>query len=166
MRVTVPGVGLHHGVGLNRATTDHAEALTASQVLTFRAGGSGSGSRGWNRQMIVDALCYEITFYGVVVGGLIVVRPAWDHFHIVRIWVEPAYQGRGIGSRALALLEASHRQATLWTVEAAAEADRCRGFFERNGYHRACEADGAVRFQKRRPPILRLRSLPQRNGSR
>jgi ribosomal protein S18 acetylase RimI-like enzyme len=161
-RTTVPGVGLNRGVGLIRATTRDVDALTESQALCFRDDGGPSGydSRRWNRRMVADALYYQITLDGREVGGLIVLRPAWDHFHIVRVWVEPGFQGRGVGSRALALLEASHRQASLWTVEAPAHAHRHRQFYKRNGYRVTRETDRTVQFEKRRPPILRLRSLP------
>jgi GNAT superfamily N-acetyltransferase len=163
-RVTLPGVGLNHGVGLHRASSGDAEAVTGSQVITFGRGGpSGCNSRAWNRAMIAEALSYQITLDGEVVGGVIVLRPSWDHFHIVRIWVEPGHQGRGVGSRAVALLEASHRQASLWTVSAPAWAYRRRQFYKRNGFQLTREDEGTVHFEKRRRAILRLASLPLRS---
>lgn len=165
MFVKLPGVGLNRGVGLYRATTRDTDAFTTSQILTFRhdpppAGPSRYDCPEWNRKMVIEALCYEITLAGRVVGGLIVTRPGWDHFHIVRIWVEPDHQGRGVGSRALALLEASHQQARLWTVDAPAWAHRRRRFYHRNGFQVIRESDGTVHLGKTRPGILRLRSLP------
>lgn len=165
MFVTVPGVGLNRGVGLYRATSRDAGTLTSSQVQTFQhdqppGWGAVYSSVSWNRKMIGDALYYEITLDGQVVGGLIVVRGSWEHFHIVRIWVEPGFQRRGIGSRALALLETSHRQASLWTAEVPAWADRRELFFKRNGYDVTCVAHDTVHLAKQRPGVLRLRSLP------
>jgi hypothetical protein len=161
MQAAIPGVGLNRGVGLIRATARDVDALTESQALSFRDGGGPSGyeSRRWNRRMVADALYYQITLDGREVGGLIVLRLAWDHFHILRIWVEPGFQRHGVRSRALALLEASHRQASLWTVEAPARAHGDRHLYECSGYRVTRETGGTVHFEKRRPPILRLRSL-------
>lgn len=164
MNLTAPGIGMNGGVGLHRATSADIGHFTESQSRTFapteqNGQPSGYDSLEWNCRMISSSLSYEITLDGMVVGGLIVTRLGCDHFHIVRIWVEPGYQSAGIGSRALALLEASHRQASLWTVEAPSRACRRRHFYKRNGYAISREGNGIVHFEKRRTPILRPRSL-------
>ncbi|HEY8472581.1 MAG TPA: GNAT family N-acetyltransferase [Natronosporangium sp.] len=164
MVTNLPGVGLNRGVGLYRATSRDTDALTTSQLRTFHhhqpwSGAAGHG-REWNRKLVAEGLYYRITLAGHEVGGLIVTRPGWDHFHIVRIWVEPEQQGRGVGSRALALLEASHRQGGLWTAEVPARARRRHRFFQRNGYEVVGESPTTVQLAKWRPGLLRLRSLP------
>lgn len=114
--------------------------------------------------MIANTYFYKITLNGEVVGGLIVARLGWHHFHLVRIWVDPAHQCRGVGTRALALLEAARRHVTLWTVDAPAWARRRRRFYEANGYRAAYERDGSVHYEKRCRGVLRL--PPSLAGSR
>jgi GNAT superfamily N-acetyltransferase len=157
------GIGLNQGVGLTRATSGDTELLTESATRTFTGKGRREGghwprahhSPAWHRHMIANGYFYKITLDSEVVGGLIMVRLACDHFHLVRVWVDPAHQGRGVGARALALLEASRRQVTLWTVGVPAWARRCRRFFEANGYRAAGEAEGTVRYERHRPGVLR-----------
>jgi ribosomal protein S18 acetylase RimI-like enzyme len=159
------------GVRLDRAVSSDTDILTESQLHTFDddarrfpderfAGPTGYRSPAWNRTMIANACYYKVELNGAVVGGLVVLRQDWSHFHIPRIWVDSAHQSRGLGSRALALAEARFPQATLWTVDVPSWAHRRRHFFKANGYQAAYEANGTVRYEKHRRGILRLRSLP------
>jgi GNAT superfamily N-acetyltransferase len=165
VRVTIPGVRLE------RATSGDTDALTISQLRSFdddalrldgepSGGASGQALRAWNRRMVASTYYYKITLDDRLVGGAIVARPEWSLLHLARIWVEPSHQHRGIGSWALALLEARFRQATLWTADAPAWAYRRRQFLKRNGYEVTHESNGIVRYQKPRKGILRLNSLP------
>lgn len=158
------------GVRLSRATSDDTGVLTENQARTFAedaqrrldrpfGGPSGYDSPAWNGAMVATAYFYKITFDDVLVGGLIVSRPDWSHFHLARVWIDPAHQGRGIGTRALLVVEARFPQATLWTVEVPAWAYRRQHFYQNAGYQVINERHGTVYFKKRRRGVFRFSSL-------
>lgn len=154
-------------VRLGRATSLDAAVLAENEARTFHTGArnrdawrpAGYGSPSWHRRMAGEAYYYKIMLGELVVGGLIALRLDWDHFHVAQIWVDPAHQRRGIGSRALALLEGRFPQATRWTAQIPVWAVGRQRFFQRCGYRVVGRTADAVHVEKRRRGLLRFRSL-------
>ena len=83
-----------------------------------------------------------------MITGFIVFRPGWvDH-----LYVHPAHQRCGIGSRLLALALASAERLRLWTFQCNQEARR---LYERHGFRIERETDGASN-EERQPDVLYL----------
>lgn len=154
-------------VRLSRATSLDAAVLAETETRSFQSGArdrdagrpAGHGSPSWHKRMAEAAYYYKIMVGDLVVGGLIALRLDWNHFHIARIWVDPAHQRRGVGSRALALLEGRFPQATRWTADAPAWAHRRHRFLHRCGYRVTRRSADAVHFEKRRRGRFRFSSF-------
>lgn len=95
---------------------------------------------------MVETAFEEQTMYAVrgggdVVGGVIVEpRPAGE-MYLQTLWVDPDRQRAGIGSRALAFLEAEYPDTTAWSLETPKRSERNRRFYEQHGY-RVVEEQG------------------------
>ncbi len=78
---------------------------------------------------------YCILYQEVVVGGIIISENGFDHKELVRIFVDPDFQDKGIASDAFkALMELSPAKA--WTVGNVEWNERAKGFLETNGFQK------------------------------
>ncbi|MEZ2127365.1 MULTISPECIES: N-acetyltransferase family protein [unclassified Sinorhizobium] len=86
--------------------------------------------------------------------GVIAFRRDW----IDQLYVLPAAQGRGIGSRLLEVARSASPQLFLWTFQ---RNDRARRFYEAHGFVAMRETDGAENAENE-PDILYLLAAQQR----
>jgi ribosomal protein S18 acetylase RimI-like enzyme len=143
-----------------KATPADAAALTAVQKRTFdddarRFSGQPSGgppgydSERWQLTMMIRATAYyKIVDGDQIIGGIIVFDMGGGHFVLGRIWIDPAYQDRGIGKQAIQFIEQAHPQAKKWTLDTPAWAVRNHHFYEKAGYVKTREADGMLFYEK------------------
>jgi len=127
-----------------RATLTDAEALVNAQIAAFHhdavlypgieiGGPPGYDSAERTRQRIEEGIFYTMVDAGQIVGGMVVFDMGQGHVHLGQIFIVPAYQDRGIGTRAILFLEHTH-PATLWTLDTPAWAIRNQHFYEKLGY--------------------------------
>ena len=76
---------------------------------------------------------YCILYEEIVVGGIIVSENGFDHKELVRIFVDPDFQDKGIASDAIKLLMESS-PAKAWTVGNITWNEKAKGFLESNGF--------------------------------
>jgi ribosomal protein S18 acetylase RimI-like enzyme len=91
---------------------------------------------------------YKILADGKIVGGIVVWNYGEGHYHLDKIYIDPAYHNQGIGTKAMNFLEASY-PATKWTLDTPAYALRNQHFYEKFGYLKVGEheeADGFILF--------------------
>ena len=78
---------------------------------------------------------YCILFQEVVVGGIVISENGFDHKELVRIFVDPDYQDKGIATDAFNMvMELSPAKA--WTVGNVEWNEKAKGFLESNGFQR------------------------------
>ena len=86
-----------------------------------------------------ESVSYKILLDGRVVGGLIV----WVYEHerntLGTIFVDPAFQDRGIGSKAWRLVEGRHPDARSWTLGTPSWAEKNHQFYVKNGFSKVRE---------------------------
>lgn len=138
-------------IQLEKATPADAAQLTALQVRAFDedvrrypdapAGGPpGYDDVAWQLEQMRRGHYFEIRDDGELVGGAIVFRTGPASCELGRIWVDPPRQGRGVGARAMELLEDAFPYATLWTLDTPAWATRNHSFYGHRGYRKVREA--------------------------
>ncbi len=85
-------------------------------------------------EMVREALVYRIEADGRTVGDIIARRRDAGVYYLRTLAVVPEMQGKGIGSAAIAFLEAEFPDATLWQLETPEGTPRNCRFYEMLGY--------------------------------
>ena len=132
-------------IAFELASADDIPALTEVQIRCFdndsrehgfgeRGGPPGYNSENWQSVMMQHAAYYKIVDEGRIIGGFLIFDLGEGHFELGRIYIDPAYHNRGIGTRALRFIEAAFPQATRWTLDTPVWAKRNHHFYEKMGY--------------------------------
>ena len=131
------------------ATSADAEMLVRVQTDSFNSdsltypGIEPGGPSGYDKiesvlEQIRDDLVHKIVYDGKIVGGIVVEDLGQGHFHLDRLYIDPAYHNLGIGSRAMNFIEREY-PARLWTLNTPTYATRNQHFYEKFGYIRTGE---------------------------
>lgn len=99
--------------------------------------------------LIEQLTCYVIEHEGQIVGGTVVTLTGQDYGRIDRIFVHPDRQGRGIGKRALKLIEEIHPTVRIWELETSTAQPHNVAFYRAVGYQSVFESSEEVCFVKR-----------------
>jgi GNAT superfamily N-acetyltransferase len=150
------------------ATPDDAAALVAAQIAAFHhdsviypnvelGGPPGYDSVERMREKIAQDECYTILVDDTCVGGIVLYGEGDDHVHLDVIFIDPAYHNQGIGTQAMAFIDAAH-PAAHWTLDTPVYATRNHHFYEKFGYvnvgEHVYEGDNTrlYRYEKHPPP--------------
>jgi len=132
-------------IRFQRARIEDAEALTEVQRRTFDddsrrfAGQSAGGPPGydsvdWTLWAMKAGIYYKILAGDQIIGGVILFDMHRRHFDLGRIFVDPDWQSRGIGSQAIRFVEKAFRYVKRWSLNTPAWAVRNHHFYEKLGY--------------------------------
>jgi ribosomal protein S18 acetylase RimI-like enzyme len=83
---------------------------------------------------------HKIVSDGKIVGGIVVAGYEEGHYHLDKIYIDPAYHNQGIGTKAMNFIEATY-PATKWTLDTPAYAVRNQHFYEKFGYIKVGERE-------------------------
>lgn len=86
---------------------------------------------------------------GLLVGGIILTFTGSRFGRIDRIFIDPAFQGRGFGSEVIRLVEKAHPYVTTWDLETSQRQKGNLHFYEKMGYERTFETEDEVCYIKR-----------------
>jgi GNAT superfamily N-acetyltransferase len=136
-------------ISFEKPTIADAQSLVDLQIRAFHddariyPGVEIGGPPGYDsvEQMLDDMTkhpCYKIVCDGRIVGGIVVFDRGNRHLHLDRIFIDPDYHNRGIGTRAMQFIEETY-PATLWTLDTPTYAIRNQHFYEKFGYVRGEE---------------------------
>jgi len=140
-------------VGIERATIEDAERLTEIQTRTFEddnklkppgcnmEGPPGYDSVEWNAGWIEKTPYYKILLDDQIVGGVIVFELGEKRYELGRIYVDPGFQNREIGQRAVGLMFEAFPEAEKWTVGTPGWAIRNQHFYEKMGFVKVRETE-------------------------
>jgi GNAT superfamily N-acetyltransferase len=152
-------------------TVADAKDLVAVQVRAFHddarlyPGVEIGGPPGYDslESMIEDIqkyLCHKIVHQGKVIGGIVVFDWGDGHYHLDRLFVEPSYHNKGVGTQSMQFLEATY-SARLWTLDTPVYATRNQHFYEKMGYVKTGTKDSddvpLVSYKKGTTPITSSR---------
>jgi ribosomal protein S18 acetylase RimI-like enzyme len=112
-------------------------------------GPPGYDSAGWQAQLMRQASAYwKIMLDGQLIGGAIVFSYPRGRYYLARIFLDPACQGRGIGTQTMGELLALYPEARVWTLETPSWNRRTKAFYRKLGFQVARETDRDVYFRK------------------
>jgi GNAT superfamily N-acetyltransferase len=90
--------------------------------------------------------CHNIVSDGRIVGGIVIVERGDGCFHLDKIFIDPDYHNRGIGTQAMRFIEATY-SAAKWTLDTPVYSVRNHHFYEKLGYVKVDEFEEADGFR-------------------
>jgi len=99
-----------------------------------------------------ESVGYKIVSGGQLIGAFILWIRRGGHYRLGTIFVDPAHQDRGVGTRAWQFIEATYPEARTWRLETPVWATKNHHFYENKcGFQRAGSSpDGdSVIYKKR-----------------
>ncbi|NDJ79049.1 MAG: GNAT family N-acetyltransferase [Chloroflexi bacterium] len=150
-------------IAFERATPDDAPALTEVQTRCFdddarrfldqpSGGPPGYDSEEWQVMIMQQAHAYYKILDGEqIIGGIIVFQYGKSRYELGRIYLDPDYQDRGIGTRAMQFVEGAYPDAEVWQLETPTWATRNQHFYEKLGYVKVSETGDDVNYEKQMP---------------
>ncbi len=140
------------------ADVSDAEALADVSKRAFHSdvncGGIGEGgppgydSPQWQAMIMRKAKYYKIQLGEKTIGGAIVFSKGKSHFYLGRIFIDPAYHRKGIGTRAMDLVLKAFPSAKKWSLETPPWNSRTREFYSKRGFRKIGESKEDVFFEK------------------
>jgi GNAT superfamily N-acetyltransferase len=144
------------------ATPEDALALARVSERAFHSdvhyGAPGSRPGGppgyrddrWQTRMMMGGDYFKILLGGSIVGGIVVRLRGYRHYEVARVFVDPAVQNQGIGTRTFAFLWRQYPDVGLWTLGTPAWNTRTPGFYRKVGFVQVGEdGRGGLLFERR-----------------
>jgi RimJ/RimL family protein N-acetyltransferase len=117
-------------------------------------GGKGEGgppgyeSAQWQVFMMKKSKYHKFTVGDVTIGGAIVINKSKGHYYLGRIFIDPKYHRKGIGTEAMQLLLGNYPDARRWTLETPPWNIRTKAFYEKLGFRIIGESSQDLFFEK------------------
>jgi ribosomal protein S18 acetylase RimI-like enzyme len=152
-------VGEGKTIQFEKAKPEDAKALALASWRAFDAdvnyGAPGKGgppgykSDQWQLKMMVVGNYYKMLLDGRIIGGFIVMLKGYRYYEVVRIFIHPEFQNRGIGARAFEFLWGEYPDVERWTLGTPAWNLRNRHFYEKAGFAEVGEdRHGGILFER------------------
>lgn len=135
---------------LKRTFDEEANKWLTSQenIMDFNILPPGYSSIEVTKYMIRELLFFKILYNQEIVGGIIITISGENYGRIDRIFIDPNYQGKGIGSRAITLAEDQFPQVRIWDLETSSKQINNHYFYEKMGYRTTYKTDEEYGYQK------------------
>jgi len=153
-------------ITIERASIDDADRLTAlkkvtfdkevkkwlstqDDVIDFNIQPPGYSSIEMTNYMIKKLNYFKVVYDEVIVGGVIVTVSGKSYGRIDRIFIAPDYQGKGIGSKVIDLIEKEFPTVRTWDLETSSRQINNHRFYEKMGYRTTFETDDEFCYIKK-----------------
>ncbi|ALQ68005.1 GNAT family N-acetyltransferase [Bacillus thuringiensis] len=138
-------------ISIEKATIVDAEKLTEIMTRTFDEEAKrwlcgqgdvidyniqppGYSSVEMMKYSIEELACYKVIMDEKIIGGIIVTISGQSYGRIDRIFVDPVYQGKGIGSNVIKLIEEEYLNIRIWDLETSSRQLNNHHFYKKMGY--------------------------------
>ncbi|ETT86858.1 GNAT family N-acetyltransferase [Viridibacillus sp. FSL R5-0477] len=108
----------------------------------------GYASIEMNKYMIKELNYYKVIIDEIIVGGIIVTVSGRSFGRIDRIFIDPIYQGKGFGSRAISLVEKEFYDVRKWEFETSSRQINNHYFYKKKGYEKTFETKDEYYYTK------------------
>lgn len=153
-------------ISIEKATILDAEKLTEIMTRTFDEEAKrwlcgqgdiidyniqppGYSSVEMMRYSIEELDSFKVMLDGKIIGGIIVTISGKSYGRIDRIFVEPVYQGKGIGSNVIKLIEEEYPSIRIWDLETSSRQLTNHHFYKKMGYEIIFKSDDEYCYVKR-----------------
>ena len=153
-------------VTIEKATSTDAEKLTEIMKRTFDEEAKkwlpnhedvfdyniqppGYSSIEMTKYMIRELEYFKVLQDNEIIGGIIITISGKSFGRIDRIFVDPNYQGKGIGSRVIHLVEEEFPNVRTWDLETSSKQINNHYFYEKMGYRTTFESEDEYGYQKK-----------------
>lgn len=153
-------------IQISRALLEDIPTLTKVMEKTFRAEADallgkdttvsdgnilppGFDSLSANEYMWRELDYYKVSRNQELIGGIIVTMTGSYYGRIDRIFIDPDYQGTGIGSFVMQHIEGLYPDVRLWDLETSARQLSNHHFYEKLGFKRVFETEEEISYVKR-----------------
>ncbi|MEH7464160.1 GNAT family N-acetyltransferase [Bacillus thuringiensis] len=103
-------------------------------IIDYNIQPPGYASIEMTKYMIKKLNCFKIIYNETIVGGIIITISGKSFGRIDRIFVDPNYQGKGIGSKVITLIEKEFLNVRTWDLETSSKQINNHFFYEKMGY--------------------------------
>ncbi|MFC7373470.1 GNAT family N-acetyltransferase [Fictibacillus iocasae] len=100
--------------------------------------------------MIQELNYFKVIYDGLLSGGIIVTVTGRSYGRIDRIFIAPDFQGKGIGSRAMELIEQEFPEVLVWDLETSSRQKNNHHFYEKMGFRTTFETDDEFYYIKKK----------------
>ncbi|KAF0815402.1 Serine/threonine-protein kinase B [Andreprevotia sp. IGB-42] len=91
-------------------------------------------------------------YYKIMLAGAVqLTHSGREHARIELFYLDPVWQGRGLGGQVLQLLEAHYPQVSTWSLDTTRHSARNLAFYRKHGYVLVGEDDDEYYLRKQRP---------------
>ncbi|MDP7989493.1 GNAT family N-acetyltransferase [Bacillus sp. MHSD_36] len=153
-------------ISIEKATILDAEKLTEIMTKTFDEEakrwlcGQGDGidyniqppgysSVEMMKYSIEELDCSKVIMDEKIIGGIIVTISGKSYGRIDRIFVDPVYQGKGIGSHVIKLIEEEYPSIRIWDLETSSRQLNNHHFYKKMGYEITFKSEDEYCYVKR-----------------
>jgi len=118
-------------------------------VIDYNIQPPGYESIKMTQYMIKELNYFKIKYDEKIVGGIIVTVSGKSFARIDRIFIDPSYQGKGIGTRVIHLIEQEFPRVRTWDLETSSKQINNHRFYEKMGYQTTYETEDEYCYIKR-----------------
>ncbi|KFN02300.1 GNAT family N-acetyltransferase [Bacillus clarus] len=118
-------------------------------IIDYNIQPPGYSSIEMTAYMIEELEYFKVVMGEETVGGIIVTISGTSYGRIDRIFVDPAYQGKGIGSQVISLIEGEFQNVRTWDLETSSRQINNHYFYKKMGYETIFETEEEYCYVKR-----------------
>ena len=118
-------------------------------VIDYNIQPPGYSSVEMMKYSIEELDSFKIVMDKEIVGGIIVTISGKSYGRIDRIFVDPVYQGKGIGSHVIKLIEKEYPNIKIWDLETSSRQINNHHFYKKMGYEIIFKSEDEYCYAKR-----------------
>ncbi|WP_436864950.1 GNAT family N-acetyltransferase [Bacillus fungorum] len=118
-------------------------------VIDYNIQPPGYSSVEMMKYSIEELDCYKVMMDEKIIGGIIVTISGKSYGRIDRIFVDPVYQGKGIGSYVIKLIEKEYPNIRIWDLETSSRQINNHHFYKKMGYEIIFKSENEYCYVKR-----------------
>ncbi|WP_391122655.1 GNAT family N-acetyltransferase [Psychrobacillus sp. L3] len=118
-------------------------------VIDYNIQPPGYSSVEMTKYMIRELEYFKVLQDKEIIGGIIITISGKSFGRIDRIFVDPNYQGKGIGSRVINLVEEEFWNVRTWDLETSSRQINNHYFYEKMGYRTTFESEDEYGYLKK-----------------